>query len=91
MISLSVALVILGVLAYRLGDRLVTIKERTQEALIASQKPLVSGKVPDDIAGLAALYSDEWARDSFLARAQELYEKTNDWGQVRLLLEGRAE
>lgn len=86
-VSVSVAGILGVVLAYRLGDRLIALREREEAQREADGKGRVTGKMPDDIAALASQYHDEWARDSFLARAQELYEKTTDWGQVRLLLE----
>lgn len=72
---------------HHLGHRLVRLREREFEARVDGQAGRVTGKIPDDITALAAQYHDEWARDAFLARAHELYEKTNDWGQARLLLE----
>jgi len=86
MIFISLALVVGFALAYRLGDRVVGVMEQdaaTRRAIL-SQHP--TARIPEDITLRASLYSDEWARDAYLARAGELYEKTGDWTQVRALM-----
>lgn len=86
MIFISLALVVGFALAYRLGDRVVAVMEKEAETRqsILTQRP--SARIPEDITLRASLYSDEWARDAYLARAGELYEKTGDWTQVRALM-----
>lgn len=86
LLAFIVSLYAVGVL-HALGHRVVSLFERESASRLARVAAKESVRLPADITARAALYNDEWARDAYIERAGELYEKTGDWQQVRALID----
>lgn len=48
----------------------------------APPAPKAPEPVPNDILSMAYEQREEWARDSVVARARELFDELKDWGMV---------
>jgi len=93
MVWIGIALASWGLVVWLALPQCIAVVDRAITAYTTVHSPAVAPAaskpvpIPGNVLSIAYRYPDDFARESVIGRARELYEESNDWGTVAYQLE----